>query len=310
MTADGDPRRKDSALLSIGGSMPARGRSHLQPGKLSGVSPRAVGLSAAALFLLVGCSSAGGNSPGTSASTSSSAPAGTSLTPTQALLANARQSQNLTSATEKISVQVNGTVTTSGTIEFQRSPTVELSENLTVAAGGKTTNLKAIVTSKVFYLSEPALTAHFGKPWLKIDLAGLSKGPLASLAQIVSSVKSNDFVNQTQILAQAKNARTIGQQTVDGVPTTEYAGSERASAALKGLAPSLRKALGPALQALGNSTLSFRIWLDAQHQTRKVVEVETVNGETVTTTVDISGINQPVHITLPPASQTYTPPGA
>jgi len=280
----------------------------LNPRKLSYISSRAIGLSAAALFLIVGCSAGGTTAPGTPG-TSSSQPAGTPLTAGRALLANARQEQKLTSVTEAISVQVNGATTTSGTVQVQRIPTFEVSEDLKIAAAGKHTQLKAILAGTAFYINEPALATHFGKPWLKLDLAGLSKGPLAFLAQIVSSVKSNDFVNQTQLLAQAKNARVIGKQTVDGVPTTEYGGSVRAATALKALGPNVRKALGPVLRILGNSIVSFHIWIDAQNHTRKVTEVETINGEHVATTVNISGINQPVHISPPPASQTFTPPG-
>jgi len=38
---------------------------------------------------------------------------------------------------------------------------------------------------------------------------------------------------------------------------------------------------------------------------RKVTDIETLNGDTVNSTINITGINQPVSITLPPASQTY-----
>lgn len=37
-----------------------------------------------------------------------------------------------------------------------------------------------------------------------------------------------------------------------------------------------------------------------------MTEVETLNGDTVNTTINITAINQPVSITLPPASQTFT----
>jgi hypothetical protein len=40
-----------------------------------------------------------------------------------------------------------------------------------------------------------------------------------------------------------------------------------------------------------------------------MIETESVNGQNVTTTVNISAINQPVHITVPPASQTAPMPG-
>ena len=84
----------------------------------------------------------------------------------------------------------------------------------------------------------------------------------------------------------------------------------RAAQALKTLPASFRKAMGPELQVLGNGIISFHVWIDGQHHTRKITDVETVNGETINSTVLITAINQPVHITIPPASQTATPPGA
>ena len=85
--------------------------------------------------------------------------------------------------------------------------------------------------------------------------------------------------------------------------TTEYAGSVRAAQALKTLPASLRKAMAPELQVLGNGTISFHVWIDGQHHTRKITDVETVNGETVNTTVNITAINQPVQIALPPPAR-------
>jgi hypothetical protein len=102
----------------------------------------------------------------------------------------------------------------------------------------------------------------------------------------------------------------VGTQTIDGVATTEYAGSVRAAQALKALPASFRKAMAPELLVLGNGTISFHVWIDGQHHTRKITDVETVNGETINTTVNITAINQPVQIALPPAGQTVTPPGA
>jgi hypothetical protein len=87
------------------------------------------------------------------------------------------------------------------------------------------------------------------------------------------------------------------------------AGSFHAAEGLKALSPSLRKLLGPELQAMGNSLISFHAWIDRQHHVRKVAEVETINGETIRTTVNITAVNMPVSITPPPASQTATLPG-
>jgi hypothetical protein len=277
----------------------------LCPGKLVRVSSRAVGLSAAALILVTACSSGGSRPAGSSGSASSS------LTPKQAMLATAAQAQKIHSATETLAVQGSGiqNTTTTGTIQVLRTPTLQLSENLNVTSAGNTTQIKAILTDTAIYLNEPSLAKQIGKPWLKLHLAALNKTPLASIAQLVHSLQSNNFANQTQLLAAAKNVRIVGKQTVGGVPTTEYAGSFQTAEALKALSPAFRKALAPALQALGNSTINFRVWVDDQHHTRKMTEVETINGETINTTVNITAINQPVQITPPPTSQTFTPPG-
>jgi hypothetical protein len=93
------------------------------------------------------------------------------------------------------------------------------------------------------------------------------------------------------------------------VSTTEYVGSVTAGQALKALPASYRKALSPELAALGNTTIHFHVWIDGQHHVRKIIDVESVSGENISTTVTINAINQPVHITPPPASQTTSIPG-
>ena len=218
----------------------------------------------------------------------------------------------MTSASETLTVRDSGaqSTTTTGAIQFQRKPTLQASETLNTTASGKSTQIKVILTGTAIYLHEAALAAQLGKPWLKLDLSALNGTALASISQLVHGLQGNDFANQTQLLAVAKNVHVVGTQTIDGVATTEYAGSVRAAEALKALPASFRKAMAPELQVLGNGTISFHVWIDGQHHTRKITDVETVNGETINTTVNITAINQPVQIALPPASQTVTPPGA
>jgi hypothetical protein len=87
------------------------------------------------------------------------------------------------------------------------------------------------------------------------------------------------------------------------VATTEYAGSFKASDAVKELSPDVRNVLGAQLTSLGDSTVSFREWIDGQHHMRQVIEDETVKGHAVTTTMNVTAINQPVKIALPAASE-------
>lgn len=223
----------------------------------------------------------------------------------------ATRTQQITSATETLLVQVSGAQrqTTTGTIRVQLKPTVQIGENIDVVAGGTTTGIKAIVTSSALYLSEPALSKQFGKPWLKIDLKALTGSDGASLGALVQSIQGNNFANQAELLTIAKNTHVVGTQVIDGISTTESAGSFPASEAMKVLPAAFRKILGPALQTLGNSIVSFHVWVDGQHYMRKMVETETANAETINTTLTISGINQPIHIAIPPANQTAIPPG-
>ncbi len=284
---------------------PGRGRPAV-PSRQRRPVPRraaAAGLSAAALIVLAACSSGGGGPAST---------ASTPLTPRQALLAAASHAQKVTSASETLTVRDSGAqnATTAGTIQFQRKPTLQASETLNTTAAGKSAQIMVILTGTAIYLHEAALAGQLGKPWLKLDLSALNGTDLASIAQLAHSLQGNDFANQTQLLAVAKNVHVAGTQTIDGVATTEYAGSVRAAEALKTLPASFRKAMAPELQVLGNGTISFHVWIDGQHHTRKITDVETVNGETINSTVLITAINQPVHITIPPASQTATPPGA
>jgi hypothetical protein len=238
--------------------------------------------------------------------------AGAPQTARKALLATASRTRQVNSAVETLTVHATGaqSVTTTGVVQFRRSPTPLIGEELDATADGKTTQLKAVLTGTAFYLSEPTLTSQLGKPWMKIDLSGQKNNALGSISQLMHSLQGNDFLNLTHLFAVAKNARIVGKQTIDGVATTEYAGTFHADAALKALSPAYRKVLAPQYRALGNTSVSFHVWIDGQHYTRKATTVETINGETINTTVIVKAINQPVHIVIPPASQTATPPGA
>lgn len=257
------------------------------------------GLSAAALITVAACGSATSGGSGS-----------TPLTPRQALLAAAAHMQKVTSAVETLSIKASGaqSETTTGVIQAQLRPLL-LGANLTLVVNGKSTPIKEVLTTTDIYFSAPALTGQTGKPWVKIPLSVL-KGPAgATFGALFHNLQSNNFTNQTELLTAAKNVRFVGRETVGGTSTTEYTGSFKADAALKALPASYRKALSTELQSLGNTTISFHVWIDSQNHVRKFAETESVNGENVTTTVTVAAINQPVHITVPPVGQTSAPAG-
>jgi hypothetical protein len=259
----------------------------------------AAGLSAAALIAVAACGSA------TSGGTGS-----TPVAPRQALLSAAAHMQKVTSAVERLSIKVGGAQggTTTGVINTQLRPLL-LGADLNLNVNGKSTAIKEVLTTSDIYFSAPALTGQTGKQWVKIPLSVL-KGPAgATFGALFHSLQSNNFTNQTELLTAAKNVRFIGRVTVGGASVTEYAGSFEADAALKTVPASYRKALSAELQSLGTTTVNFHVWIDGQNHVRKFAETESVHGQTVNTTVTVTAINQPVHVTIPPASQTSSLPG-
>jgi hypothetical protein len=100
----------------------------------------------------------------------------------------------------------------------------------------------------------------------------------------------------TQMLAAASHVRVAGHQVIDGVPTTRYTGTLTAAAALTRI---------PSIHMLVTSA-RFSVWIDRQHQVRKEIVYEKGTAEQVTATFAVTSINQPVRVTLPPASQVAT----
>jgi hypothetical protein len=232
-----------------------------------------------------------------------------SMSPQQAVDAAARQAGHISSATATLTEDVGGSTgeTISGRVVEQLKPALLLSMTLNIGIGGAPgETLGGIITGKAMYLHSSAFTKAAGKPWIEIPFSILG-GANSSLAQLFKSLSKINPAQQVEVFAGARNVRDAGTQVVNGVSTTHYAGSIAPSAGLAALPSGLRKALAPGLKAIAGD-IRFNLWIDGQHQIIKALDTETVNGQTVTTTVMFSAINQPVHITLPPTSQVATIP--
>ena len=80
------------------------------------------------------------------------------------------------------------------------------------------------------------------------------------------------------MFASSTNVHEVGTAVISGVPTTEYTGTYHIGAGLNRLSPSLRKQMQQALSATGMTTSQFTIWVDGQHNVRKLVQTETGTG--------------------------------
>lgn len=288
--------------------------------RVRGAQLGAIAITAGAIAV-AGCSSSSPNSSASgkasssasaSASSGGTSSAGGSLTAVQAIKDAAQHAQKATSYAADVTVQTSGTAssTISGTLKQQTMPSplaVADFPSVTVQGQQVQGGMEEIINSGGIYLKLAELSKQTGKPWIKIPGSDLSKLGGASLSQLLQN-GSNDPLVQAQMLASSTNVKKVGTATISGVPTTEYTGTYPITAGLAKLPSATRSKIASQLQAMGLTTEHFTVWLDDQQQVRKVVNSAKGTSERVASTVTVTSVNQPVTVTLPPASQTATVP--
>lgn len=263
------------------------------------------------MLLATGCGPAGS----TAGSTAGSKPAkATPLPASQAIQLAVRQSAALNSLTATIDMTMRGSTTMnlSGTAREQLKPSLFADitmPSLTVDGQTVPGGMEEILSPSSVYLRINELSQMIGKRWLRLpfsELGGVTGG--MNLAQLIQQAQSTNPATQAQFLAGATNVRTVGTSTIEGVPVTEYSGTIPMSVALRHIPANLRGQVSQQIQKAGITSASFEVWLDAQHQVRKLIMTEKGSSITQTTTMQVTSINQPVNPQLPPASQTATVP--
>ncbi len=275
----------------------------------------AVTICAAAALAAAGCSAGGSSAGGTAspAGVGQSAAGGAGGSAASALAIAASQASKVTSYSSTLSITATGSNASSlnGTVQMQTKPTLVAHETFSGNSpqmplpGG----MEIILTSKTIYMKMSVLSKMVGKPWVKLDLSSLKNTSGLNLASMFRQFQTNNPLADTQMFAASTNVHEVGRQVINGVATTEYTGTYHISEGLTRLSPSLRRMMQPALAEMGMTTSQFTIWVDGQHQVRKLVQTESGNGTSITTTMVVTSINQPVHIQLPPANQVAVMPG-
>jgi len=128
------------------------------------------------------------------------------------MLAASTAAQQVNTAVTTMNVKITGSQsgTQSGTLQYQRKPSVLMSENMHIVAQGGTTDIKMILTGTDVYFSEPGLSAK----WTKLKRSSLTGPAAASFGKLIKTMQSNDFANQQQMLAAAKD---VHQLQLDGI---------------------------------------------------------------------------------------------
>jgi hypothetical protein len=288
----------------------------------------AAGLVVIVAAAVTGCSpgtSSSSTSPGSAGASGSSSPAPASALDAVKLAAKTASGANSYTGTMSLQGTVNpgaasssgvsGGISMSGTFAEQLHPTLLVSADIgsysmmgTSLPGG----LSELITPTTMYLKSAQLTQelHLTKPWLAVPLSAASKSSGINLSQLVNQATGTSPLTQAQMLGASSSVREVGTGSIGGVPVTEYAGTISVAKAISTLSGGAKAEMEQMNAAAGLTTEKYTVWIDGQHIMRKAVITGTGTTLTETVTVTFTSVNQPVNITVPPASQTTTVPSS
>jgi hypothetical protein len=204
-----------------------------------------------------------------------------------------RQSANARTMTASFRERVIGParVTLTGQVQLQRTP-LRLAEQLTIAAGGQTVQLSAIVTARAIYvesLSQPGT-------WIKVPL------PRVFRTTLVPELRNADPTAQARLILAAGHSRLAGQQSVGGVKTSRYVVSVAPAVALSLLPSKLRALLAP-LASLIVGDIHYVLWIGPGGQLKQYRVAERTFNARIALIETITSVDQPVDIAIPNATQ-------
>lgn len=164
-------------------------------------------------------------------------------------------------------------------------------------AGGQ-----GIFVDNVFYVKAPQMLN--GGSWLKVDLDKVQRGDGPNLDAVLGQVQKVNPAEQAKMFTASKDVREVGEETIDGVKTTHYAGSVSLQEALKQFDGASREKLRRVYPQSTDDKISFDLWIDSARLPRKLVsKVQGANGETALVTVIYRDYGKPVTVTAPPADE-------
>jgi hypothetical protein len=178
---------------------------------------------------------------------------------------------------------------------------------MTMRAGGQKVDVVRVGTT--MYMRLPGQEPQPGKPWLKLDLAALSKMSGTQLGGLTDGA-GND---PTQALALLKGVSSdiqeVGAEQVRGVDTTHYKAKIdlRKAAAQQGTAT--KKQMERVLKQAQVRSVPADVWVDGEGRLRKMRYVMTLRPDgapssmTVRTTMELFDFGTAVTVAKPPASQ-------
>lgn len=191
---------------------------------------------------------------------------------------------------------------------FRIRPTLAFTADLDRASHGGWSlpgGAQGVFTDNVLYVRAQQLSQLTGgKPWTRFDPQKAADGAGLNVNDLVNQVQKVNPAEQTKMFTGSKDVRTVGQETVDGVKTTHYAGTVTLTEALKRLDGTTRDRVAKFYGPGSDQKMNFDLWTDGDQLPRKLVsKVSSPKGDAATITILYRDFGKTVNVTAPPADQ-------
>jgi hypothetical protein len=169
------------------------------------------------------------------------------------------------------------------------------------------TEVRYTPTAVWFSIPEKNRAEMSGLEWMKVDLAAAAKlaGDSAEskdmLAEHSRQLRDTDPSAQLRTLLAQSKVTVVGEETVGGVKTVHFTGTQPLSAYLAEIPAKDRPAVEEKLTKAGVKDVKLDVWVDDQYQPRRT---HTVVGTIDDLTVNFSDYGAKIELVEPPAAKT------
>ncbi|HEX3611583.1 MAG TPA: LppX_LprAFG lipoprotein [Sporichthyaceae bacterium] len=225
------------------------------------------------------------------------------LSPLAAVTKVAESARTTRSASYTLTVSGPSGMAMSGHGSYSTTPTAMdmVFDSASVAGLGQMKGMEERLVGDTVYLKLPMLSSLTGGKWFKLSLskAGTSSG--LDLGSIFQQSSATDPGQQLQALLSAPNVHQVGAETIDGVPTTHYAGDVTVADIEKhsGYDAATKASLAKLYANSGGRVTHLDVWVDSDYRARKFSATTPTPVGAATVTMTFSDYGKAVSVVAP-----------
>jgi hypothetical protein len=203
------------------------------------------------------------------------------------------------------------TITAGGWFDYQDHDgelTMDMSQVPGISALPGNGQMQMILLYPTVYMNMPFLAGKLpeGKTWMKLDFSKLLQTEGLNASSLSSLGQSDPTQFLSYLRASSGGVVKLGQETLDGVPTTHYSASIALSHVLEHLTGSEQTAVKGMIEKLGSSAaIPVEVWVDAQGRVRRMQLLVSLGGASTAITMDFTSYSPGPAIVPPPASEVF-----